>query len=106
MLGGVSLEQVLWVELICLAAALAAGAWGVLVAFWREKTFQTLAISVLGSALFIGLLELGVAALGVDRSVGRLLSQFDPYRAVLNVLNPLAAMPQARIPRWAPPVPA
>jgi ABC-type transport system involved in multi-copper enzyme maturation permease subunit len=94
MLGGVSLDQVLWVEVICLAAALAAGAWGVLVAFWREKTFQTLAISVLGSALFLGLLEMGVVAAGAQSPLGRALAAFDPYRAMIGVINPLAAQPE------------
>jgi ABC-type transport system involved in multi-copper enzyme maturation permease subunit len=97
-LGGVSMSQVFWVEAICVAAALAAGAWGVLVAFWREKTFQTLAISMLGSALFLGLLELCVAAAGENSAVGRMLGAFDPYRAVLDILNPLAAQPGIRVP--------
>jgi ABC-type transport system involved in multi-copper enzyme maturation permease subunit len=97
-LGGFSMRQVLWVEIICVAASLAAGAWGVLVAFWREKTFQTLAISVLGSALFLGLLELGVVAAGADSGVGRALASLDPYRAVLDVLNPLATQPDVRVP--------
>lgn len=98
MLGGVSMQQVLWVEVICVAAALAAGAWGLLVAFWREKTFQTLAISVLGSALFLGLLELGVVAAGANSGLGRALASLDPYRAVLDVLNPLATQPDVRVP--------
>ncbi len=98
MLGGVSLTQVLWVELICVAAALAAGAWGVLVAFWREKTFQTLAISVLGSALFLGLLELTAAAVGTNTAFGRGLAALDPYRAIFAVINPLAAQPGVQTP--------
>ncbi|QDT55376.1 ABC-2 family transporter protein [Caulifigura coniformis] len=97
-LGGVSMTQVLWVEVICIAAALAAGAWGVLVAFWREKTFQTLAISVLGAVLFLGLLELGSVAAGAGSGISQGLAAFDPYRAVLGVLNPLAAQPGVRTP--------
>jgi ABC-type transport system involved in multi-copper enzyme maturation permease subunit len=97
-LGGVSMRQVLWVEVICVAASLAAGAWGVLVAFWREKTFQTLAISMLGSALFLGLLELGVVAAGANSGLGRALASLDPYRAVLDILNPLATQPDVQIP--------
>ena len=97
-MGGVSMAQVLWVEAVCVAAALAAGAWGALVAFWREKTFQTLAISVLGSALFLGLLELGVVAAGPESTVGRILAAFDPYRTVLGILNPLASQPGVQTP--------
>jgi ABC-type transport system involved in multi-copper enzyme maturation permease subunit len=106
MLGGVSMQQVLWVEVICVAAALAAGSWGVLVAFWREKTFQTIAISVLGSALFLGLLELGVVAAGVDSVFGRGLAALDPYRAVLSVLNPLVSQPDVRVPTVSAAAPA
>src|SRR4029079_839190 len=46
MLGGISLEQIGWSLGLSAATAFAAGSWGSLVAFWREKTFQTLAISV------------------------------------------------------------
>jgi len=66
LLGGVSLEQIGWSLALCAAAGFAAGSWGSLVAFWREKTFQTLAISVLGLVLFIGAVEVGVAILGSD----------------------------------------
>src|SRR5262245_11726006 len=44
MLGGVALDQIVWSLALCAATALAAGSWGSLVAYWREKTFQTLAI--------------------------------------------------------------
>ena len=83
-LGGVSLTQVMWSLGICVSSALAAGAWGALVAFWREKTFQTLAISVIGAVLFLGVVE-AVGALS-----GGAAAQLNPYRAMLNVLNPLA----------------
>lgn len=89
MLGGVTLGQVLWLEALCIAAALATGAWGSLVAFWREKTFQTLAIGVLGLALFIGLLEVLRAFTG-----GTIIADFagwlNPYRALGGLLDPLA----------------
>src|SRR5262245_21952770 len=64
MLGGVTLSQIFWLEALCVAAAMAAGSWGSMVAFWREKTFQTLAISVLGLALFLGAVE------GIDAIIG------------------------------------
>src|SRR5262249_22218249 len=79
LLGGVSLGQIGWSLAICAAAGVAAGSWGSLVAFWREKTFQTLAISVLGLALFIGVLEGAVALLGASSPLGRALSFCDPF---------------------------
>ena len=57
LLGGVSWEQIAWVLALCVAVALAAGSWGAMVAFWREKTFQTLAIGVLGVVSFLGIVE-------------------------------------------------
>ncbi|MEW4529252.1 ABC transporter permease [Maioricimonas sp. JC845] len=105
MMGGVSLTQVLWIELLCLTAALAAGAWGSLVAFWREKTFQTLAISVLGLVLFIGFVEGAATLAGSGTTAGRILGMFNPYRALLDLLHPLSRQPNAVVPvvsAWGP----
>lgn len=96
-LGGVSLEQIGWSLALCAAAGTAAGSWGSLVAFWREKTFQTLAISVLGLVLFIGIVEAAVALVGSDSPAGRYLVWCDPFRGMLLVLDPLAAQPDRRI---------
>ena len=97
LLGGVSMVQIGWSLAICAAAGLAAGSWGSLVAFWREKTFQTLAISVLGLVLFLGIVEAGVVLLGSDSPAGRWLGWCDPFRGMLLVLDPLAAQPDLRI---------
>lgn len=97
LLGGVSLEQIGWSLAISAATGVAAGSWGSLVAFWREKTFQTLAISVLGLALFIGVVEGAVALLGAGSPAGRVLACCDPFRGMLLVLDPLAAQPDQRI---------
>ncbi|MGH7200147.1 MAG: ABC transporter permease [Planctomycetaceae bacterium] len=87
-LGGVTLGQIFRVFALCAAAAIAAGSWGSLVAFWREKTFQTLAISVLGLVLFLGAVE-GVVLLSGDTSaVGWWVGLLDPYRSLLMVLDP------------------
>lgn len=87
MFGGFTLLQILWLEALCLATAFAAACWGSLVAFWREKTFQTLAITVLGAVLFVGAVEvLGALFPGAAKYVYLL----DPYRALMSLLNPLA----------------
>ena len=91
LLGGVSLDQVLWALGICVSAALAAGAWGGLVAFWREKTFQTLAISVLGTVLFIGVLEALRVTPGAAGPGDRFAQMFNPLGTMIHVLNPLAS---------------
>ena len=91
LLGGVALDQIVWSQAICVAAALAAGSWGIFVALWREKTFQTLAVSVLGLVLFLGAVEALVAVVGVGSPVGYSAALLNPYRALWALLNPLEA---------------
>ncbi len=91
LLGGVTWSQVFWAEAIIVSTTLAAGSWGCLVAFWREKTFQTLAISVIGVVLFVAVAEGVVALLGLSSPIGRWAAFASPYRALLSVLNPLSA---------------
>ena len=89
LMGGVTWEQILWAEAIVAASALGAGAWGCLIAFWRQKTFQTLAISVLGVVIALALVEGTIVVVGVDSPVSRWLAQASPVRALMQVLNPL-----------------
>ena len=104
MLGGVGLDQILWSLALCAATALAAGSWGALVAFWREKTFQTLAISVLGVVLFVGAIEGVVRIVGPETMLGSTVALFNPYRSLADLLNPLAAagLEPARVTALAP----
>lgn len=88
LLGGVAPDQVAWAISLCTAATFASGAWGGLVAFWREKTFQTLAICVLGLVLFLGAVEAVVAVAGPSSAVGGVAGLLNPYRALLAVINP------------------
>lgn len=88
LLGGVAPDQVAWAIGLCTAATFASGAWGGLVAFWREKTFQTLAICVLGLVLFLGAVEAVVAVAGSSSVVGGVAGLLNPYRALLSVMNP------------------
>lgn len=96
-LGGVSLAQVGWAIGICAVTGLAAGSWGALVAFWKEKTFQTLAISVLGVVAFLGVVEGIVLITGANSSVGSVVALFNPFRAMFGILNPLAD-PDVKVP--------
>jgi ABC-type Na+ efflux pump permease subunit len=82
LLGGITWSQILWAEAVVGSAALAAGCWGCFVAFWRDKTFQTLAISVLGVVLFV------LMAYGMGILVHPLLAQISPYAGLMNVLDP------------------
>lgn len=81
LLGGITWQQVFWSQAIVGAATLAAGSWGCLVAFWREKTFQTLAISVLGVVLYV------LATQGLSAVVPALAGA-SPFAGLLRVLDP------------------
>ena len=98
LLGGVGLDQILWFEALCIASALAAGTWGTLVAMWREKTFQTLAITVLGAVLWVGMAEGVVAVTGNDSVIGQIASACDPFRTLGDILNPLGRHPELDAP--------
>ncbi len=90
LLGGVSTDQLIWTLAICAATSFACGSWGSLIAFWREKTFQTLALSVLGAVLFLGLVEAVIAITGIHSPVGTVAVWLNPFRALIDVLNPLS----------------
>ncbi|MCH2200636.1 MAG: ABC transporter permease subunit [Fuerstiella sp.] len=94
LLGGVTWSQIVWSECVIAATALAAGSWGCLVAFWREKTFQTLAISVLGVVMALAVVEGTLAVAAADSSVHRWLIHASPVRTLLQILNPLDDAPQ------------
>src|SRR5262245_20934185 len=63
LLGGIEPEQVLQAELVLLASAVAAGSLGGLVALWREKTYQALALSVLFLVLYMCITQ-GLGSVG------------------------------------------
>lgn len=90
--GGVSIEQVLRVFLVTLAVALASGSVGSTIALWREKTFQSLALTALAIILWIGFWEaayaLGSSGL-TDREVLRqTAAACSPVRAILTAARP------------------
>jgi ABC-type Na+ efflux pump permease subunit len=89
LLGGVTWPQILWASAIVGSVTLAAGAWGGLVAFWKEKTFQTLAISVLGVVVFVATAEGLVTVFGTDSAAGYWIGRISPYRSLGEILNPL-----------------
>jgi ABC-type transport system involved in multi-copper enzyme maturation permease subunit len=62
LLGGVGFEQVLQLSVVLFGTALAAGSLGAVVALWRERTFQSLALTVLLLVFYL-LLVRGLGAL-------------------------------------------
>ena len=90
LLGGIELSQIIWVEILCLMTVFATGSWAGLVAFWREKTFQTLAISVLGMVVFLGVVELVASLVGAHSVVYPWIAGLNPFRSLYEILNPLS----------------
>jgi ABC-type Na+ efflux pump permease subunit len=93
LLGGIDPEQVLQAVLVLTASAMAAGSLGGLVALWRERTFQALALSVLFLVLYVCVTQaLGVVgpllAAGVDWF--RVQALLDPFVTMQTVLSPPA----------------
>ena len=90
--GGVSLEQVLRVYGVTVMTALVAGSTGTLLAFWREKTFQTLAITALSLVIWAGFWEaiyagvLGVQWAGIPTTAWA--EAFSPVRAIAAASRP------------------
>jgi ABC-type Na+ efflux pump permease subunit len=93
--GGVSFSQVARVFAVTLVAVMAAGSLGSTIALWREKTFQTLALTALVLFFWIGAWE-AVYQLGQQPSLGgHSLSDwaagFHPVRAAMLAAQPWAA---------------
>ncbi len=102
LLGGVSPGQVFQAVLILAASAAAAGSLGCLMALWRDKTFQALALTVLALVLYLclvqGLRALPALAEWAGWGEGWLTEAraetwqqwLDPVQALRSVLEPVA----------------
>lgn len=95
LLGGVAPFQVAQATLILAATCLAAGALGNLIALWRDKTFQSLALTVLFLVLYLCLVQ-GLSAVPAFQVAGlpfrpaRWQSWMGPFQALQSVLEPHA----------------
>ena len=92
LLGGVELAQIGRVFAITLLTAVVAGSLGSTIALWREKTFQSLALTSLVLVFWLGAWEI-VARLPEEATFLGLVPQmwaaaFSPWRAVLEATRP------------------
>jgi ABC-type transport system involved in multi-copper enzyme maturation permease subunit len=94
LLGGVSHGQIARVVGVTLAAAVAAGSLGSTIALWREKTFQTLAMTALALMLWL-LIGEGLAAARIESTLALGARGADWATAV----SPLRAIFAAAAPR-------
>jgi ABC-type transport system involved in multi-copper enzyme maturation permease subunit len=93
LLGGVEPAQVLEASLVLAMTALAAGSLGGLIALWRDKTFQALALSVLILVLYLCLVHalsiLPVLLPAIDEDViSSVQNCLEPFLALHEVVNP------------------
>lgn len=92
--GGVAFDQVARVFVVTLVTVIACGSLGSVIALWREKTFQALAMTVLILMLWLGAWEtvgsgaLGAQWLGLEARQWALA--FSPWQAVLEATRPMA----------------
>ncbi|QGJ69420.1 Hypothetical protein PBC10988_11020 [Planctomycetales bacterium 10988] len=94
--GGVSFSQITRVFLITVTASLAAGSLGGLLAFWREKTFQALSMTMLSLVAYLILWEVVYFGFGSQVVAGGELYQW------ANLFSPLRALDAATIPTPEP----
>jgi ABC-type transport system involved in multi-copper enzyme maturation permease subunit len=97
LLGGVSLQQVFFATAIILVTAAWTGALANLVAFWREKTFQTLAITLLTIVGWLVLCET-IASQAIEWIDPRWSEVLSPVRAMLVVCQPITLEPWLPLP--------
>lgn len=90
--GGVSVGQIARVFLVTLATILAAASLGGLIALWREKTFQTLALTAMALAAWMAAGEvIAAGALGESwrgQPAAWWAEALTPWRAVLAATRP------------------
>lgn len=88
--GGTSFYQIAWTFAVTGVSILVGGSWGTLVGFWREKSFQTLALTIMGIVSWIAIWE-AVASLDYSLfgySLGQIGVWFNPLRAVTAAVDP------------------
>ena len=91
--GGTSFEQVGWTFAVTGVTAMAAGSLGAMIALWREKTFQTLALVAMCIVFWLGLWESvglsGVELFGI--SGASIAAATSPIRAIIAASHPTVA---------------
>lgn len=90
--GGLSTSQIIYTYLVTLATMLAAGSLGSTLALWREKTFQTLALTALVIVVWSSIWEavgrgvLGPEIFGISNQTWA--TGGSPFRAILAAVKP------------------
>jgi ABC-type transport system involved in multi-copper enzyme maturation permease subunit len=87
LLGGISPSQLLQIELVTLATGIVGGSVGLIVANWRDRTFQSLALTVL--AVVLGLAAIEVVGLIVPFQINNqpVSAYLDPFRVTSMIME-------------------
>ncbi len=89
LLGGVSPAQVIGVFVVTAATIFLAGATGTVIGLWREKTFQSIAMTVLLLLMLVGVGEVAATAFSLSEAA---LLAISPPRALFAAASPLATL--------------
>ena len=90
LLGGVAIEQVLACTWVTFCTLIASAALGATVAFWREKTFQAIAVTMLLIALWLAIGEV-IAADRIPYIPSSMAIFVSPLRAVWDIAQPIGS---------------
>ena len=106
LLGGISHGQIARTTAVTLATVLACGSLGSMLALWREKTFQALAMTVLALVLWLAAGEIVVSGV-LGESFGGLschawAAAFSPWQAILEATRPYVRVSDALGPFGSP----
>jgi ABC-type transport system involved in multi-copper enzyme maturation permease subunit len=87
--GGISFAQVTNLFLVTAASGVAGGALGLLIALWRDRTFQSISLTILMVVFSVAGVEAIALAFPTMEFLGiPLVEVLNPYRAMLAVLYP------------------
>ncbi len=87
--GGISFGQVINLFAVTAASGVAGGALGLLIALWRDRTFQSISMTILMVVFSVAGVEAFRIAYPTSELMGvPLVEVLNPYRAVLAVLYP------------------
>ena len=91
LLGGISFGQVANLFAVTAASGVAGGALGLLIALWRDRTFQSISLTILMVVFSVAGVEAFALAFPTLEFMGvPLVEVLNPYRAMLAVLYPRA----------------
>jgi len=87
LLGGISPSQLLQIELVTLATGIVGGSVGLIVANWRDRTFQSLALTVLSVVIGLALIEAIGLLVPVRIDDHPVSAYLDPFRVTSLIME-------------------